>query len=279
MKPLSRLALVSGLYGCYGGGAALDSTGSSWADGSSRDAGVSSPDIMGVAEIASTNAPSESPDANFELTVDGNGDMGTLACSGPRLPLPEHLGFSAPLPSSAARIGKVLPNELQLDFASGANVEFSWLGPSLPFQAGEVVSVQRLCRSDLSHPCWDLVRGSSNTAATWLEQGSSEGKPHVPDDLPGAPHLVNLTLACEYEEQPVSCVGASPRRAGVYELRVEWQGTSTAILESATHALGPWNVSNVVAIAAPPQMGGLCIIEGGFSVGVTMLGPGSMSAP
>ena len=182
------------------------------------------------------------------------------------------LGFSGALPGASARIGQVSADRLELAFDSGAALQFWWRGPPLGFAVGETVRLERVCASMLSRPCWEVVRGAGTLAAVWVETGPSTGGASPPRALPGAPTLA-LGPRCVHLAESFTCRFAPAVWASVFPVQADWQGSTTSIPAGTTGAVGPWQVTNVVAAAGPGSMTMNCIEDGGFMVAVTVLGP------
>ena len=182
------------------------------------------------------------------------------------------LGFSGPLPGASARISEVRATRLSLTFDSGPTLLFWWQGPALDFAVGETVRLERVCRQGLGLPCWEVVRGAGTVAAVWIETGLSTGGAATPVALPGGPALA-LGATCVYQTPASTCRFAPAVWTNVFQIQASWQGSPTSIAAGVTGQVGPWQVTNAVAVAAPPRGTMNCVEDGAFMVAVTALGP------
>jgi hypothetical protein len=261
--------LMLGLLGCHGGGRGpLDAGGPATGDGSEeRDSVLAAP-----ADSAPETVNSD--DLRDDVPVTEGGALlpdAAPTCTSIGRPTPSQLGFSKALPQASGRILAVQGNVLTLAFESGATVEYVWSGPDLSFKPGDSVVAERICRSLQARFCWDVLRGPNTTAAAWLESGLSEGRAADPAPLDGAPG-VGLRFACSAADSSPACGGDLSLSTSVFNLGVQWQGTSIEIAEGATGTIGSWQVTNVFAKAGTGGASSTCTVDGGFVVGVTMLG-------
>jgi hypothetical protein len=234
------------------GGCSPQSTG---VDAATRD--VAAVDVSRASDVFDATAPDSARNADAgplcdpAPPIDGSG-AGLLG-----LPLP-----AAPI---TAQVAAVDPSGMDLALPDAGSVRFAWIGPQLPFQPGDAVTV---VPRDAGNG-WDVVEGERGRAAALSEGLAGPLAPIRP--LDAAPTLTLAAECCvalpfEFPSCPLPC-------APVFALDASWGRTSVHVGPTQSGAVGTWSVTNVGIIATVH-----CDTDQAHSdwfghVLVTMLGP------